>query len=66
MNLVIESLPSIHLPLGRVALCLDCEQCFDLGHDVCPACGSGTWTPIARFLKAKHLAESRRLVEFVA
>ncbi len=39
-----------HLPLSRLVLCLDCEQCFELGTSVCPACGSETWTPLARFL----------------
>lgn len=38
------------LPLTRIALCLDCEQCFELGRAACPACGSETWAPVARFL----------------
>jgi hypothetical protein len=40
----------IHLPLRNLALCLDCDECFDLGYADCPACGSSTWTPAARFL----------------
>jgi hypothetical protein len=40
----------VHLPLRSVALCLDCEVCFELGPEECPACGSETWTPLARFL----------------
>ncbi len=44
--------PQLHLPLRRVALCLDCEECFELGSPVCPACGSETWTALARFLDA--------------
>lgn len=47
-------LPQLHLPLRRVALCLDCEVCFELGPAFCPACGSQTWTAIARFLE--HVA----------
>jgi hypothetical protein len=39
-----------HLPLRNLALCLDCDECFELGYAACPACGSGTWTPAARFL----------------
>ncbi|HEY3066751.1 MAG TPA: hypothetical protein VGL09_13225 [Methylomirabilota bacterium] len=42
---------TIHLPLRRVALCLDCDECFEIGADRCPACGSGTWTALARFLE---------------
>lgn len=40
-----------HLPLRNLALCLDCDECFALGHGDCPACGSRTWTPAARFLE---------------
>jgi hypothetical protein len=40
----------VHLPLKKLALCLDCDECFELGHASCPACGSGTWSPLARFL----------------
>lgn len=41
----------IHLPLRNLALCLDCDECFSLGYADCPACGSRTWTPAARFLE---------------
>lgn len=44
--------PQLHLPLKRLALCLDCEKCFELGAAACPACGSGTWIILARFLEA--------------
>ena len=43
--------PQLHLPLKRLALCLDCEKCFELGAAACPGCGSGTWTTLARFLE---------------
>ena len=42
--------PQLHWPLRRLALCLDCEKCFELGAAACPACGSGTWITLARFL----------------
>jgi len=48
-----------YLPLGRVALCLDCETCFDLGIERCPACGSRMSASVARFL-ARSLATSAR------
>jgi hypothetical protein len=43
--------PYVHLPLRRLALCLDCEECFELGAEACPGCGSGTWTTLALFLE---------------
>lgn len=39
-----------HLPLRRLALCLDCDECFEIGATRCPACGSATWTALARFI----------------
>jgi hypothetical protein len=41
--------PQTHWPLKRLALCLDCDECFEIS-DACPACGSETWTSLARFL----------------
>ncbi len=39
-----------HFPVGRLALCLDCEVCFEIGPVKCPACGSETWSPLSRFI----------------
>jgi hypothetical protein len=39
-----------HLPLRQLALCLDCDECFEIGFPTCPACGSATWTSLSRFL----------------
>jgi hypothetical protein len=41
---------NVHVPLNRLALCLDCEECFEVGFDACPACSSATWVPLARFV----------------
>jgi len=54
--------PQIHLPLMRLGMCLDCEACFEIGVDACPACGSTTWAPLARFLET---ARRRRMVQSV-
>lgn len=42
--------PRLHIPLARLALCVDCEECFEIGPDLCPACGSKTWSPLSRFM----------------
>jgi hypothetical protein len=42
--------PRTHLPLRQLALCLDCDECFGIGPETCPSCGSATWTSLARFL----------------
>jgi hypothetical protein len=45
-----KPVPRMHLPLRRLALCLDCDECFEIT-DACPACGSETWTSLGRFLE---------------
>jgi hypothetical protein len=42
--------PCTHLPLRQLALCLDCDECFGIGSETCPSCGSATWTSLSRFL----------------
>jgi hypothetical protein len=49
MKSVRKLVPQTHWPLKRLALCLDCDVCFEIT-DACPACGSETWTTLARFL----------------
>ncbi len=39
----------VHLPLRQLALCLDCDECFEISSPTCPACGSATWTSLSRF-----------------
>ena len=52
-----------HLPLMRLGLCLDCEVCFEIGIDTCPACGSETWVPLARFLETGGAQRMVHIVE---
>jgi hypothetical protein len=52
----------VHLPLMRLGMCLDCEACFEIGVTACPACGSKTWMPLARFLET---ARRNRMVQSV-
>jgi hypothetical protein len=40
----------LYFPLARLALCADCEVCFEIGFDACPACGGRTWSPLARMI----------------
>jgi hypothetical protein len=55
--------PRMHLPLRRLALCLDCDECFEIGEGTCPACGSETWTPLARFMEIAPARSLARLLE---
>jgi|SRR5712692_10894848 len=49
-----------HLPLQKLALCLDCDECFELGYPTCPACGSSTWNPLARFFELASGSRAHR------
>jgi hypothetical protein len=51
----------VHLPLRQLALCLDCDECFDIRSPMCPACGSATWTSLSRFLAQASAARHQRL-----
>jgi hypothetical protein len=42
--------PRPFYPLTRLALCVDCEVCFEIGPEKCPGCGSETWSPLSRFI----------------
>jgi hypothetical protein len=51
--------PRTHLPLRQLALCLDCDECFGIGLETCPSCGSATWTSLALFLARASSARQR-------
>ena len=44
--------PRVSIPLDRLALCLDCNQAFEVGGP-CPACGTATFVLIASFFKSR-------------
>ena len=54
--------PRVHFPLRRLALCLDCDECFEIGSPTCPACGSETAASLARFLEKAPLEPLHRLL----
>ena len=56
-----KPVPLMHLPLKRLALCLDCDECFEIA-DACPACGSETWTSLGRFLESNSPESVARLL----
>ena len=46
---------SLHVPLRRLALCADCEACFDIGMPSCPGCGGDSWVLLTKFLDQRPL-----------
>ena len=55
--------PRVHLPLRQLALCLDCDECFGIGLEMCPSCGSLTWTSLWRFLGRAASSRPRRRLD---
>lgn len=51
-----------HLPLRLLALCLDCDEGFEINNRSCPACGSNTWIPLSRFLERQGAGSRTSLV----
>jgi hypothetical protein len=41
-------------------LCLDCDECFGIGPETCPSCGSATWISPSRFLAQASSARDPR------
>ena len=60
MSQMLLDTESVRLPLGRVALCLDCEVCFPLELTTCPACGSRTSVTISQLLNKTRLSTADR------
>ena len=55
--------PRVHLPLQQLALCLDCDECFGIGLEMCPSCGSATWTSLSQFLGEAASSRPRRRLD---
>ena len=55
--------PRVHLPLRKLTLCLDCDECFGIGPETCPSCGSATWTSLWRFLGQAASSRPRRRLD---
>ena len=45
--------PYVHLPLRQLALCLACDECFDIVAERCPTCGGATWTSLSRLAEPR-------------
>lgn len=47
--------PRNHMPMSRVAICLDCESVFWMDK-TCPACGSKQWVALTNWIRPHRLA----------
>ena len=54
-HLLAVVLSPVPVALRSLALCRACEECFDIGPEQCPECGSDDWVPLAESLEARIL-----------
>jgi hypothetical protein len=50
----VDVMSTAYVPLSRLAICLNCDACFGIGPERCPACGSETWSLLGRFIQPLH------------
>lgn len=51
-----------HIPFTMLARCDDCDECFNLRNRACPACGSGRFTNVARWIADTAQERTKRAV----
>ena len=51
---LIRTLSRVPLRLRNLAVCVACEECFELGEPQCPACGSEEYTALPDLVE-KHV-----------
>lgn len=52
---VIRTLSRVPVPLRGLAVCVACEDCFELGATRCPSCGSDEYVPLLHLLEGRVL-----------
>jgi hypothetical protein len=52
----LEVLSRAPLPLNEVAICRDCETCFEIGPIRCPECDSVLVSPLSRVVATRVLS----------
>jgi len=55
ISAAIRSLSRVPIPLRSLAVCVACEECFELGEATCPSCGSDEHVPLLHLLEGRIL-----------
>src|SRR5256886_11010410 len=53
ISTVVRSLSRVPIPLRTLAVCVACEECFELGEPTCPSCGSDEYVPLLHLLEGR-------------
>ncbi len=55
ISTVVRSLSRVPVPLRGLAICVACEECYELGLATCPSCGSDEYVPLLPLLEGRIL-----------
>src|SRR2546425_11514262 len=55
ISAAVRSLSRVPIPLQGLAVCVACEECFELGEATCPSCGSDEHVPLVDLLEGRIL-----------
>lgn len=55
ISTVVRSLSRVPVQLRSLAICMACEECYELSLATCPSCGSDEYVPLLRLLEGRIL-----------
>jgi hypothetical protein len=55
ISTVVRSLSRVPVPLRGLAVCVACEECFELGEPMCPSCGGDEYVSLLHLLEGRIL-----------
>jgi hypothetical protein len=55
ISTMVRSLSRVPIPLRGLAICVACEECYELALATCPSCGSDERVPLLPLLEGRIL-----------
>ena len=55
ISTMVRTLSRVPISLRSLAVCVACEECFELGDPTCPTCGSDEYVPLLHQLEGRIL-----------
>jgi hypothetical protein len=55
ISAMVRSLSRVPVPLRTLAVCVACEECFELGELTCPSCDCDEYVPLVHLLEGRIL-----------
>ena len=55
LSTLVRSLSRVPIRLQSLAVCVACEECYELGEATCPSCGSAEHVPLLHLIEGRIL-----------